>query len=84
MATADSYVALLAMVADGGLSAIITDSHSAMVAAHPGLRLLPIADKLPANQVGLVIIDREPLSPLARAAFAIAGKLTLPSPLMAS
>ena len=84
VATADSYVALLAMVADGGLSAIITDSHSAMVAAHPGLRLLPIADKHPATPVGLGIKDREPLSPLARAAFAIAGKLTLPSPLMAS
>lgn len=83
VATADSYVALLAMVADGGLSAIITDSHSAMVTAHPRLRLIPIADTLPANQVGLVIIDREPLSPLARAAFAIASHINLPSPLMA-
>lgn len=80
-ATADSYVALLSMVANGDLSAIITDSHSAMLTAHPDLRLIPFADQLPPNQVGLVIIDREPLSPLARAAFAIAGKLNLPSPL---
>jgi DNA-binding transcriptional LysR family regulator len=82
VATADSYVALLAMVSDGGLSAIITDSHSAMVSAHPNLLLLPISDDIPANQVGLVIIDREPLSPLARAAFAISGKIGFPSPLM--
>lgn len=81
VATADSYVALLSMVANGDLSAIITDSHSAMVKAHPDLRLIPLAGGLPPNQVGLVIIDREPLSPLARAAFAIAGKLDLPSPL---
>lgn len=78
VATADSYVALLAMVANGDLSAIVTDSHSLMVAAHPDLRLIPFADQLPPNQVGLVIIDREPLSPLARAAFAIAGTLKLP------
>lgn len=83
VATADSYVALLSMVANGGLSAIITDSHSAMVSAHPGLRLIPFDEGLPPNQVGLVIIDREPLSPLARAAFAIAGQLHLPSPLTA-
>lgn len=77
VATADSYVALLSMVANGDLSAIITDSHSAMVTAHPDLRLISFSDPLPPNQVGLVIIDREPLSPLARAAFAIAGKLDL-------
>lgn len=82
-ATADSYVALLSMVASGGFHAIITDSHSAMVAAHPSLRLIPFSDPLPPNQVGLVIIDREPLSPLARAAFAVAGKLDLRSPPLA-
>lgn len=84
VATADSYVALLSMVANGDLNAIITDSHSAMLAGHPRLRLIPFSDQLPPNQVGLVIIDREPLSPLARAAFAVAGKLDLPSPLLAT
>lgn len=82
VATADSYVALLSMVANGDLSAVITDSHSAMVSAHPDLRLIPFEDRLPPNQVGLVIIDREPLSPLARAAFTMAGNINLPSPLM--
>lgn len=84
VATADSYVALLSMVANGGLSAVITDSHSAMVSAHPDLRLIPFKDRLPPNQVGLVIIDREPLSPLARAAFTMAGHINLPSPLASS
>lgn len=77
IATADSYVALLALVADGGMDAIITSTHGDMVAAHPTLRIVPIADQMEENQIGLVIIDREPLSPLARAAFVIAGRLKL-------
>ena len=68
VATADSYVALFAMVADGGLDAIVTDSHRSIIAAHPDLVLLPFGDPPPANQIGLVIMSREPASPLARAA----------------
>jgi DNA-binding transcriptional LysR family regulator len=75
VATADSYVALLSMVAHGGLSAIVTDSHAQFVAANPDLRVIEIVDPAPSNSIGLVVLDREPLSPLAKAAFAIAQSL---------
>jgi DNA-binding transcriptional LysR family regulator len=73
--TADSYVALLSMVADGGLVAVITDSHAAMVLAHPGLVTLPIAEALSANEIGLVSLERAPVSPLAQGLFEIAGQI---------
>lgn len=75
VATADSYVALLSMVAEGGLSAIITDSHAGLFAAHPDLVIVPISDALPANVVGVVVLDREPMSPLASALLSVATGL---------
>jgi DNA-binding transcriptional LysR family regulator len=77
VATADSYVALLSMVSVGGLDAIITDSHAALVAAHPDLVTVPIADPMGPNEVGLVISDRTPLPPLAAGLYAIASTLEL-------
>lgn len=83
VATADSYVALLSMVAHGGLSSIVTDSHAELVAGDPALRLIDIDDPAPANAIGLVVLDRAPLSPLAKAAFLAAQGLALQSPLFA-
>ncbi|MBB5687796.1 LysR family transcriptional regulator [Sphingobium boeckii] len=81
VATADSYVALLSMVSHGGLSSIVTDSHGEFVAGDPDLRVIDIVDPAPPNTIGLVVLDREPLSPLAKAAFSIAETLRLLSPL---
>ncbi len=75
VATADSYVALLSMVSSGGLEAIITDSHAALVAAHPDLVSVPIADPMAANEIGLVIGDRAPLPPLAAGLHRVASTL---------
>ncbi len=77
VATADSYVALLSMVSLGGLAAIITDSHSALVAAHHDLVTVAISDTIASNEIGLVISDREPVPPLAKGLHEIAGKLEL-------
>lgn len=77
VATADSYVALLSMVAHGGLSSIVTDSHAELIAGSPELRVIEIADPAPSNAIGLVVLDREPLSPLAKAAFSTAQSLSL-------
>ncbi len=65
VATADSYVALLSMVALGGLVAIVTDSHAALIAAHADLSPVSITDVISANEIGLVISDRTPLPPMA-------------------
>jgi DNA-binding transcriptional LysR family regulator len=75
VATADSYVALLSMVSVGGLEAIITDSHAALVTAHPDLVIVPITDALATNEIGLVISDRTPVSPLSAGLHAVASKL---------
>lgn len=83
VATADSYVALLSMVAHGGLSSIITDSHAEFVAGDGDLRVIEIFDPVPPNMIGLVVLDREPLSPLAKAAFSVTESLQLLSPLKA-
>jgi DNA-binding transcriptional LysR family regulator len=81
VATADSYIALLSMVAHGGLSSIVTDSHAEFVAGGLELCVIEIADPAPPNSIGLVVLDREPLSPLSRAAFTMAESLHLLSPL---
>ncbi len=77
VATADSYVALFAMVADGELDAIVTDSHLPMIAAHPDIVLLPFRDPPPPNQIGLVILSRDPVSPLAHAAMLAAHRVLI-------
>lgn len=77
VATADSYVALLSMVSHGGLSTVITDSHAEFIAGAANLKVLEISDPAPPNLIGLIIVDRELPSPLASAAFHIAGTLTL-------
>jgi DNA-binding transcriptional LysR family regulator len=68
VATTDSYLALLSMVARGGLSSIVTDSHAAFVGPELGIRLIEIVDLEEPNRVALLAPSREPLSPLARAA----------------
>jgi DNA-binding transcriptional LysR family regulator len=77
VATADSYVALLSMVAHGGLSSIVTDSHAELIAGDPDLRMIEILDPAPANLIGLVVLDRELLSPLAKAAYDTARRLDI-------
>jgi DNA-binding transcriptional LysR family regulator len=78
VATADSYVALLSMVSVGGLEAIITDSHAALVVAHPDLVIVPITDALAPNEVGLVISDRTPVPPLAAGLHRVASMIVIP------
>lgn len=77
VATADSYVALFAMVAYGGVDAIVTDSHRSLVEAHPEILLIDFDDPPPANQIGLVIPSRDPASPLSRVAALAAQQLTI-------
>jgi DNA-binding transcriptional LysR family regulator len=80
VATADSYLALLSMVARGGLSSIVTDSHAAFVGPELEIRLIEIVDLDEPNRVALLAPLREPLSPLARAAIAAARGVALGHP----
>ena len=68
-ATADSYVALLALVRSGAFATIIPDSYAPLL---PGwAHMLAFADPVPASAVGMIIPDRSPLTPMAAAALAL-------------
>ena len=75
--TADSYVALFAMVADGGFDSIVTDTHGALFGQNPAIALLPFADPPPPNPIGVVVPSREPMSPLARVVTLAAKRLVI-------
>jgi DNA-binding transcriptional LysR family regulator len=74
-ATADSYVTLLSLVEAGGLSSILPHSYAALVPAGAPIRLIEFIDPAPPNMIGLVVLDREPRSALARAACRVATML---------
>jgi DNA-binding transcriptional LysR family regulator len=75
-ATADSYVTLLSLVEAGGLSSILPHSYAALVSAGTRIRLIDFVDPARANMIGLVVLEREPRSALARAACRIATTLS--------
>lgn len=75
VATTDSYLALLSMVARGGLNSIVTDSHADFIAPATGVRLIPIRDLPETNEVGLLVSGSQPMTPVARAALLTAQAL---------
>lgn len=72
-ATADSYVTLLSLVEEAGLYSILPHSYAALLPEADGVKLIEIADHGPPNEIGLVVLEREPRSSMARAAL-MAGK----------
>ncbi len=71
-ATADSHVALLALVASGAFSAIVPDSYANLLIGVEWAQFMPLDSPEPVRRVGLVTLDRDPPSPRARAALAAA------------
>lgn len=70
--TANSYIALLSMLSMGGLASIMPRTYSPYVAADPMLVVHEIAGQTRGTSVGVVVRDRQPLTPLANAAFTMA------------
>jgi DNA-binding transcriptional LysR family regulator len=79
-ATADSYVALLAMVRAGGFSTIIPNTYTPMASDGPWGLVLPFADPLPESRIGLIVPERSPQSPLIVALLNLVETLRLPAP----
>lgn len=75
VATADSYLALLSIVARGGINSIVTDSHADFIVPQTGVHLIPIADLPQSNRVGLLVAAAQPMAPVARAAMTTAQQL---------
>ncbi|WP_420381638.1 LysR family transcriptional regulator [Novosphingobium sp.] len=71
-ATADSHIALFALVASGAFSSIVPDSYAHLFGDVAWARFLPLDPLEPARRVGLVALDRDPLLPRAQAALAVA------------
>jgi DNA-binding transcriptional LysR family regulator len=75
-ATADSYVALLAMVHSGAFATIMPSSYGALL---PGwARILDFDQPLAPTRIGVIVPDRTPQAPLSLAAAMIAERLRLP------
>jgi len=74
--TADSYVALLSLVQTGGFSTILPDSYVGLFPDLPWARVLALETPLPSSRLGLVVLDRTPLAPLAGAAIAAAREIS--------
>ena len=77
-ATADSYVALLAIVQAGGFATIMPDSYLALLPGLPWAQVMAFDDPAPASRIGLIIPNRTPISPLAGMALAVAARIALP------
>jgi DNA-binding transcriptional LysR family regulator len=78
LVTADSYVALLALVQHGRLCSIIPDSHATLLDGLSWARTAPLPDMHEGTKVGVIVADSTPVGPLARAVLGVARQLRLP------
>jgi len=76
--TADSYVALLAIVRQGRLCSIMPDSHAMLFGGLDWAVATPLPDTGEPNRIGVIVSDRTPMSPLAQSVLAVARELSLP------
>jgi DNA-binding transcriptional LysR family regulator len=74
-ATADSHFALFAMVHSGAFATIVPDGYARLMAGVEWARFLPFDAPEDARRVGLVVVNRDPMGPMARAALAAARAL---------
>lgn len=74
---ADSYVSLLALVRTGEFVSIVPEGYAALLAGVDWCTFLPFADEAPLRRIGLVVVNRDPLGPMARAALLAAQHLAL-------
>jgi len=73
--TADSYATLLSMVQTGAYASIIPDSYVALLPDIGWAKILAFEEVMPTSRIGLVVLDRVPLTPLANAAMQVARAL---------
>ena len=75
MLESDSVVALFSHVRHGGWSAVISERLAETLAEAKSLRAVPIIDPVAEFRVGLVLPDREPMTPALQALAAVAQQL---------
>lgn len=67
-ATADSYIALLAMVRSGGLATVMPDRYVDLIEGADWASVHPIAMEASVSRIAVIVGDRAPLDPLAAVA----------------
>jgi DNA-binding transcriptional LysR family regulator len=77
--TADSYIALLAIVRQGRLCTIMPDNHAALLDGLSWARVTPQPDRGELNRIGIIVSNRTPMSPLAQTVLTVARQLELPA-----
>lgn len=77
--TADSYVALLAIIRQGGLCSVMPASHSMLLDGLDWAMTVALPDAGDVNRIGVIVSDRTPMSPLAQGVLAVARDLELPT-----
>lgn len=76
--TADSYIALLALVRQGRLHSIIPDSHGLLLDGLRWARMTPLAPMEGGSRIGIIVSDRSPLGALAEAVIQLIRDTPLP------
>lgn len=74
-AVADSYVVLLDMVRSGRFSTIVPHSYGDLLQGLDWARFIPIADEGATRRIGIVVMNRNPLSAMVQAGLAAAREL---------
>lgn len=71
-ATADSFVALLAMVRAGEFATILPESHQFMIEGMEWAEIAALDRQSAGSDIGMIVADRFPLNPLSSAALGAA------------
>mgnify|MGYP002400774274 FL=1 len=75
--TSTSYLGICSHLRSGGWSSIVPHTFLDAFGAVSGVKLVPLVEPVHSQEIGLVVSDRDPLSPMARALTALmteAGK----------
>lgn len=73
-AIADSFVALLAMVRTGGFATIVPESHRFLLDGLDWAHIMPLQQHPGNNAIGLIVLDRAPMSAFSLAALSAARR----------
>lgn len=75
LAIADNYVSLFSLVRSGNFASIVPDAYAGLLAGLDWCQFVPIAPAAEQRRLGLVVVNRDPLGPMARAGLNVAQEL---------
>jgi DNA-binding transcriptional LysR family regulator len=79
LAIADNYFSLFSLVHSGKFASIVPDAYAGLMAGLDWCRFVPIEPAAETRRMGLVVVNRDPLGPMARAGLNVAQELNVNS-----